>query len=137
MKIDLPEKRYYSIGEVAKAFNVNPSLLRFWEKEFVEIQPKKKQSGTRKYTPENVLTIQFIYHLVKEKGLTLQGAKKQLRLKSKANPKIEILAKLENIKAALEQLKEKLQIYFFLKKIWMGIPVKSYSSRNLFSKNLR
>jgi DNA-binding transcriptional MerR regulator len=54
------------------------------------------------------LTIQFIYHLVKEKGLTLQGAKKQLRLKSKANPKIEILAKLENIKAALEQLKQKL-----------------------------
>lgn len=52
MKIDLPEKRYYSIGEVAKAFNVNPSLLRFWEKEFVEIQPKKKQSGTRKYTPK-------------------------------------------------------------------------------------
>ena len=108
MKIDLPEKRYYSIGEVAKAFNVNPSLLRFWEKEFVEIQPKKKQSGTRKYTPENILTIQFIYHLVKEKGLTLQGAKKQLRLKSIANPKIEILAKLENIKAAFEQLKEKL-----------------------------
>ena len=51
---DLPEKRYYSIGEVAKAFDVNPSLLRFWEKEFEEIQPKKKQSGTRKYTPENV-----------------------------------------------------------------------------------
>ena len=108
MKIDLPEKRYYSIGEVAKAFNVNPSLLRFWEKEFVEIQPKKKQGGTRKYTPENVLTIQFIYHLVKEKGLTLQGAKKQLRLKSKVNPKIEILAKLEIIKSALEQLKQKL-----------------------------
>ncbi|MGI9540753.1 MAG: MerR family transcriptional regulator [Flavobacteriaceae bacterium] len=108
MKIDLPEKRYYSIGEVANAFNVNPSLLRFWEKEFVEIQPKKKQNGTRKYTPENVLTIQFIYHLVKEKGLTLQGAKKQLRLKSKVNPKIEILAKLEIIKSALEQLKQKL-----------------------------
>ena len=55
MKIDLPEKRYYGIGEVAKAFSVNNSLIRFWEKEFQEIQPKKKQSGTRKYTPENVL----------------------------------------------------------------------------------
>ena len=60
MKIDLPEKRYYSIGEVAKAFNVNPSLLRFWDKEFVEIQPKKKQSGTRKYTHEHVVPIQLI-----------------------------------------------------------------------------
>ena len=77
-------------------------------KEFEEIQPKKKQIGTRKYTPENVLTIQFIYHLVKEKGLTLQGAKKQLRLKTKENPKEEILAKLENIKAALKLLREKL-----------------------------
>ena len=108
MHIDLPEKRYYKIGEVAKAFSVNTSLIRFWEKEFVEIQPKKKESGTRKYTPENVLTIQFIYHLVKEKGLTLQGAKKQLRLKGKDNPKIEILAKLENIKASLKQLNDKL-----------------------------
>jgi DNA-binding transcriptional MerR regulator len=108
MHVNLPEKRYYSIGEVAKAFDVKPSLLRFWEKEFVEIQPKKKESGTRKYTPENVLTIQFIYHLVKEKGLTLQGAKKQLRLKVKDNPKIEILAKLENIKASLKQLNDKL-----------------------------
>ena len=108
MHVNLPEKRYYSIGEVAKAFDVKPSLLRFWEKEFVEIQPKKKESGTRKYTPENVLTIQFIYHLVKEKGLTLQGAKKQLRLKVKDNPKIEILAKLENIKASLKQLNDNL-----------------------------
>ena len=50
MHVNLPEKRYYSIGEVAKAFDVNPSLLRFWEKEFEEIKPKKKQSGNRKYT---------------------------------------------------------------------------------------
>jgi DNA-binding transcriptional MerR regulator len=108
MHVDLPEKRYYSIGEVAKAFNVKTSLLRFWEKEFKEIQPKKKQSGTRKYTPENVLTIQFIYHLVKEKGMTLQGAKKQLQLRSSENPKQILLHKLEGVKAALEQLKEKL-----------------------------
>ena len=51
MHINLPDKRYYSIGEVAKAFNVQPSLLRFWEKEFKEIQPKKKTSGTRKIYP--------------------------------------------------------------------------------------
>ncbi len=108
MHVNLPEKRYYSIGEVAKAFNVKPSLLRFWEKEFKEIQPKKKQSGTRKYTPENVLTIQFIYHLVKEKGLTLQGAKKQLQLKTLDSSNQVILSKLEKIKASLEQLKENL-----------------------------
>ena len=108
MHVNLPEKRYYSIGEVAKAFKVKPSLLRFWEKEFKEIQPKKKQSGTRKYTPENVLTIQFIYHLVKEKGMTHQGAKKQLKSKATDNPNQVILAKLEKIKASLKQLKEKL-----------------------------
>lgn len=109
MHVNLPEKRYYSIGEVAKAFNVKPSLLRFWEKEFKEIQPKKKQSGTRKYTPENVLNIQFIYHLVKEKGMTLQGAKKQLKFKSTDSHKRQlILSKLEKVKISLEHLKEKL-----------------------------
>jgi DNA-binding transcriptional MerR regulator len=108
MHINLPDKRYYSIGEVAKAFNVQPSLLRFWEKEFKEIQPKKKTSGTRKYTPENILTLQFIYHLVKEKGMTLEGAKKQLQLRSKSGSKEELLAKLEGVKASLIQLKEKM-----------------------------
>jgi len=108
MHINLPDKRYYSIGEVAKAFNVQPSLLRFWEKEFKEIQPKKKTSGTRKYTPENILTLQFIYHLVKEKGMTLEGAKKQLQLRSKPSSKEELLAKLEGLKASLIQLKEKM-----------------------------
>jgi DNA-binding transcriptional MerR regulator len=108
MHINLPDKRYYSIGEVAKAFNVQPSLLRFWEKEFKEIQPKKKTSGTRKYTPENILTLQFIYHLVKEKGMTLEGAKKQLQLRSKPVSKEELLTKLEGVKASLIQLKEKM-----------------------------
>jgi len=108
MHINLPEKRYYSIGEVAKAFNVQPYLLRFWEKEFKEIQPKKKNSGTRKYTSENILTIQFIYHLVKEKGMTLEGAKKQLRNQSKTVSKETLLARLETVKASLIQLKEKM-----------------------------
>ena len=69
---------------------------------------KKKQSGTRKYTPENVLKIQFIYHLVKEKGMTLQGAKKQLQLKSTDGRKELILSKLEQLKASLEKLKKNL-----------------------------
>ena len=108
MHINLPEKRYYSIGEVAKAFNVQPSLLRFWEKEFKEIQPKKKNSGTRKYTSENILKIQCIYHLVKEKGMTLEGAKKQLQNQSKSGSKEMLLARLETVKASLIQLKEKM-----------------------------
>lgn len=108
MHIKLPEKRYYSIGEVAKAFEVKPSLLRFWEKEFKEIQPKKKESGTRKYTPENVKTIQFIYHLVKEKGMTISGAKKQLEMKSSGSNFVLLLNKLEGIKAELELLKNNL-----------------------------
>jgi len=108
MHVNLPEKRYYSIGEVAKAFGVKPSLLRFWEKEFEAIQPKKKESGTRKYTPENVQTIQFIYHLVKEKGMTLSGAKKQLDLKDNTASKEVLLQHLEHLKIELEALLEKL-----------------------------
>ena len=108
MNINLPEKRYYSIGEVSKAFNVNPSLLRFWEKEFDEIQPKKKESGTRKYTPENIKILKLIYHLVKEKGLTISGAKKQLKIKGSEDVKISLLSKLEKIKDDLNLLKSKL-----------------------------
>ena len=108
MHVNLPEKRYYSIGEVAKAFLVKPSLLWFWEKEFKEIQPKKKQSGNRKYTPENIKSIQYIHHLIKEKGMTLNGAKKQLELKKSGASKQVILSKLEKIKSTLENIKENL-----------------------------
>tara|TARA_Y100000768_G_scaffold258706_1_gene196779 strand:+ start:909 stop:1235 length:327 start_codon:yes stop_codon:yes gene_type:complete len=108
MNINLPEKRYYSIGEVSKAFNVNPSLLRFWEKEFDEIKPKKKESGTRKYTPENIKILKLIYHLVKEKGLTISGAKKHLKVKDSEDVKISLLSKLESIKVDLNFLKSKL-----------------------------
>jgi len=105
MQIELPEKRYYSIGEVAKAFDVNPSLLRFWEKEFQEIEPQKKPNGTRKYTPENVAAIQFIHHLVKEKGMTISGAKNQLKNKGIQDKKLFMFKKLEQIKADLQSLK--------------------------------
>lgn len=108
MHVNLPKKRYYSIGEVAKAFQVKPSLLRFWEKEFKEIQPKKKESGTRKYTPDNLKQIQYIYHLIKEKGMTIAGAKKQLELKISGTPKQVLLSKLEKIKSTLENIKENL-----------------------------
>ena len=105
MELDLPEKRYYTIGEVAKAFEVNTSLLRYWEKEFKEIQPKKKTSGVRKYTPQDVQNIKLIYHLLKEKGMTIEGARNQLKdSQSSEENKMDVLKKLERIKKELENL---------------------------------
>ena len=109
MELDLPEKRYYTIGEVAKAFEVNTSLLRYWEKEFKEIQPKKKTSGVRKYTPQDVQNIKLIYHLLKEKGMTIEGAKNKLKdSKSSEENKMDVLKKLERIKKELENLRDNL-----------------------------
>ena len=68
-------KLYYSISEVAQMFDVNESLLRFWEKEFPQISPKKGSRGVRQYRKEDVETIRLIYHLVKERGMTLPGAR--------------------------------------------------------------
>ena len=109
MELDLTEKRYYTIGEVAKAFEVNTSLLRYWEKEFKEIHPKKKTSGVRKYTPQDVQNIKLIYHLLKEKGMTIEGAKNQLKdSKSSEENKMDVLKKLERIKKELENLRDNL-----------------------------
>ena len=79
MIVNLPEKRYYKIGEVSKAFGVNTSLIRFWEKEFSIIKPKKNAKGNRMFTQEDVKNFQLIFHLVKEKGFTLEGAKNKLK----------------------------------------------------------
>ncbi|AEH01448.1 MULTISPECIES: MerR family transcriptional regulator [unclassified Lacinutrix] len=109
MQINLPEKRYYSIGEVAKAFNVNTSLIRFWEKEFDLLKPKKTAKGNRKFTPEDIKNLKFIYHLVKERGFTLEGAKTHLKEeKQKSLTNFEIISKLEGIKAQLIKLKNEL-----------------------------
>jgi DNA-binding transcriptional MerR regulator len=72
----LPEKLYYNIGEISNAFGVKPSLIRFWEKEFNIINPKKSSKGTRKFSIKDVEKINLIYSLVKKKGYTLEGAKK-------------------------------------------------------------
>ncbi|HIC32493.1 MAG: MerR family transcriptional regulator [Flavobacteriaceae bacterium] len=109
MIINLPEKRYYTIGEVAKAFDVNTSLIRFWEKEFDVLKPKKNAKGNRKFTPEDVKNLQLIYHLVKERGFTLDGAKIHLKEeKKKTLDNFEIIAKLESVKNQLIKLKEQL-----------------------------
>lgn len=109
MHIELPEKRYYGIGEVAKAFNVNTSLIRFWEKEFDVLKPKKNAKGNRKFTPEDIKNLKFIYHLVKERGFTLEGAKTHLKEEKKQSlNKFEIIDKLESIKAQLIKIKSQL-----------------------------
>ncbi|PWK17576.1 MerR family transcriptional regulator [Xanthomarina spongicola] len=109
MHIELPEKRYYSIGEVAKAFNVNTSLIRFWEKEFDALKPKKNAKGNRKFTPEDIKNLKFIYHLVKERGFTLDGAKTHLKEeKKKSLSNFEIISKLEDIKSQLIKIKDQL-----------------------------
>jgi len=109
MHVELPEKRYYSIGEVAKAFDVNTSLIRFWEKEFEVLQPKKNAKGNRKFTPQDIKNLELIYHLVKERGFTLDGAKIHLKEnKKKTLDNFEIIRKLETVKAELLKIKEQL-----------------------------
>ena len=110
MHVDLPEgKLYYSIGEVAKAFDVNTSLVRFWDKEFDILKPKKNAKGNRKFTPEDIKNLSLIYHLVKERGFTLDGAKTHLKENQKKTlDKFEIISKLESIKNELKKFKGEL-----------------------------
>lgn len=109
MHVDLPEKLYYGIGEVAKAFDVNASLIRFWEKEFDVLRPKKNAKGNRKFTPQDIKNLELIYHLVKERGFTLEGAKIHLKEgKKETLSNFDIIRKLEGVKAQLIELKNNL-----------------------------
>jgi DNA-binding transcriptional MerR regulator len=103
------EKRYYSISEVAEVFDVNTSLIRFWEKEFDIIKPKKNKKGNRLFTPKDLENFHVIYHLVKERGFTLEGARKKLRdNKEETFEQAEIVKRLKTIKTFLIDLKENL-----------------------------
>lgn len=110
MQIELSkDKLYFSIGEVADAFGVNASLIRFWDKEFDILKPKKNAKGNRMFTQEDVKNLQLIYHLVKERGFTLEGAKTHLKEgKKKTLDKFDIISKLEGIKAELTNIKNQL-----------------------------
>lgn len=105
------KKLYYTIGEVAEMFDVNTSLIRFWEKEFPTIQPKKNKKGNRLFTPKEIAKISQIYQLVKNEGYTLEGAKKALRSKTPMDATTtdtdndELLHRLEKVKAKLLSLK--------------------------------
>ncbi|WP_456423367.1 MerR family transcriptional regulator [Lutibacter sp.] len=109
MHIDLPEKRYYKIGEVAKAFGLNTSHIRFWEKEFDILKPKKNKKGNRLFTQEDLKNLKLIYYLVKEKGFTLEGAKSKMKenLKNVKN-KHDIILRLEAIKESLIKIKNQI-----------------------------
>lgn len=100
------DKLLYPIGEVAKMFNVNTSLIRFWEKEFDIIKPKKNKKGNRLFTNDDIKNFDLIFHLVKEKGLTLKGAK--LKLKNEKNSTLnnfKLVSKLQEIKNLLIEVK--------------------------------
>ena len=105
MQINLPDKLYYSIGEVARAFDVNASLIRFWEKEFDIIKPKKNKKGNRLFTPTDIKNLKIIYHLVKERGYTLEGARIALEEDQNLEDEIELVFRLEKIKAEILSLK--------------------------------
>ncbi len=104
------DKLYYSIGEVAKMFGVNQSLIRFWENEFSIIKPRKNSKGTRFFTPKDVDNFHLIFHLVKERGYTLQGAKKKLQDNTdEVSKDFEIIKRLKNVRSFLVDLADELK----------------------------
>lgn len=102
-------KLYYSIGEVSQMFNVNTSLIRFWEKEFEILRPKKNAKGNRLFTPEDLDNLKIIFHLVKERGYTLDGAKKKMRdNKNDVEQTVKMVESLKKVRSFLEELKEQM-----------------------------
>lgn len=103
------DKLFYNIGEVAEMFGVNTSLIRFWEKEFTIIKPKKNAKGNRLFTQRDIENFHLIYHLVKEQGLTLKGAKKKLKdNKDDTENNFEVIEKLKDIKTTLTEMIQEL-----------------------------
>ena len=104
------EKLYYTIGEVAEMFKVNTSLIRFWEKEFDIIKPHKNKKGNRLFTPKDIENFHLIFHLVKEKGMTLSGASKKLKEnKEDTVNNFEVVTRLQQIKGFLTELRDNLE----------------------------
>ena len=107
------KKLYYTMGEVAEMFDVNASLIRYWESKFSCIRPHKNKKGNRLFTPEDIERLKQIYHLVKECGMTLEGANKVMRASSKSNDlsrDTEMLERLQRIRAALVEVREELKL---------------------------
>ncbi|MCP4458127.1 MAG: MerR family transcriptional regulator [Cytophagales bacterium] len=104
------EKRYFTIGEVASDLGVATSLIRFWEREFSIIKPKKNRKGNRQFTQQDLKNVKLIYHLVKEKGYTLQGARDFLENggTENAGDKIELIESLKRVRSFLVELRQEL-----------------------------
>ena len=103
------EKLFYTIGEVAEMFDVNTSLIRYWEREFDNIKPQRNKKGNRLFTKNDVDNFYIIYHLVKERGLTLEGAKRKLHdNREDTINNFEVVKSLESIKETLLEVKEML-----------------------------
>ena len=103
------EKTYYTINEVAEMFNVNASLLRYWEKEFSQIKPYKNKKGDRRFTRQDIDTIRTIYTLTKEKGYTLQGAKEVLKQEKKEeSTNKEVVKRLKKLRERLLEIQKEL-----------------------------
>ena len=106
----MAKKLFYSMGEVSEMFDVNPSLIRHWESKFEVLKPQKNKKGNRMFTPEDVENLKLIYHLVKEKGMTLKGAQMKLREnKAETETNFEVVKRLKAIKEELLQIKDQLQ----------------------------
>ena len=103
------EKKYYSIGEVATMFKVAPSLIRYWEGEFDIIRPKKDKKGNRRFTKDDIEKIRYIYHLVKVKGFTLQGAQEVIKKEAhQVYDKPAMVDRLNQIKSFLIDIRDSL-----------------------------
>ena len=111
VKLEELTKLYYSIGEVAELFDVAPSLIRYWEAEFKTLSPGKNSKGDRKFTQKDIATLNTIYHLVKERGFTIEGANKELEeiknsVKEDDALRKELKQKLTNLKSKLVSLRD-------------------------------
>lgn len=103
------QKQYYTMGEVAEMFRVNQSLLRFWEAEFNILQPKKNKKGDRYFRPVDIKNLHLIYHLLRQRKYTIEGAKDFLKKNSRAEEKFETIKKLEEVRHFLLEMKAKLK----------------------------
>ena len=104
-----PDKLFYTIGEVATMFEVNTSLIRFWEKEFTIIKPKRNAKNTRFYTPQDIETIRKVYYLVKEKGLKLDAAQAEiLHNRQNIDRTYEVVERLKNMREELLKIQDAL-----------------------------
>lgn len=109
MEEEASEKLYYTMGEVTQKLNVSPSLLRFWEKEIEEINPKKNKKGNRLYTKSDIELLELVYHLTRQQGLTLAGVRDRLKNKDTGVDKnMKLMESLQKVRGFLVELKESL-----------------------------